>query len=410
MLAMTAYLELVKRDPGHEQAMFELTQYALRTPGLDDLPAEQYARYHALAIELLDAATAQHHPDWSSAHARPRPPAGELHRRTHPGLARRPRRRGRRSGHRLGRRRDRRFRRAHYDGDGRRCTRDRHRRGRRARRDPRRLRRTHQARHRRLDRRLRRRLARHLDGAARALPAGASACRSTRPQIHSEHWQDVGRRLRHHLGHRGPLRAHRVPAHRRAQRPHHLALRPPPPVDPRRHPPVRRRPGRPRSADRTGRVRRLLVARHHRLLRAHLLADRDHLRPGAGAAARVRLQLDLGAPGDRHHPRHRAGHHRDHRPGVRLPRARAAAARARAAVPAAGTGCACSRSRSVRRFTLKAIVQGMWISPRKHPDFGWTLLSRILVNVGNALGTGAAVLLPRVRPAHVGRRRRTPRC
>ena len=29
--------------------MFELTQYALRTPSLVDLPAEQYARYHALA-------------------------------------------------------------------------------------------------------------------------------------------------------------------------------------------------------------------------------------------------------------------------------------------------------------------------------------------------------------------------
>lgn len=64
VLALTAYLELVKRDPGREQAMFELTQYALRTPALDDLPAEQYARYHALAIELLDTATAQHHPDW----------------------------------------------------------------------------------------------------------------------------------------------------------------------------------------------------------------------------------------------------------------------------------------------------------------------------------------------------------
>lgn len=38
-------------------------------------------------------------------------------------------------------------------------------------------------------------------------------------------------------------------------------------------------------------------------------------------------------------------------------------------------------------FTVKAIVQGFWISPVKHPDFGWTLLSRILVNVGNALGT-----------------------
>lgn len=63
-LAFTGYLEFVRRDPGHEQAMFELTQYALRTPGLDDLPAEQYARYHALAIELMDAATARLRPDW----------------------------------------------------------------------------------------------------------------------------------------------------------------------------------------------------------------------------------------------------------------------------------------------------------------------------------------------------------
>lgn len=31
---------------------------------------------------------------------------------------------------------------------------------------------------------------------------------------------------------------------------------------------------------------------------------------------------------------------------------------------------------------------GFWISPRKHPDFGWVLLGRVLVNVGNALGTG----------------------
>ncbi len=39
-------------------------------------------------------------------------------------------------------------------------------------------------------------------------------------------------------------------------------------------------------------------------------------------------------------------------------------------------------------FTLRAIVEGMWISPRKHPDFAWTLTSRIFVNIGNALGTG----------------------
>jgi len=39
-------------------------------------------------------------------------------------------------------------------------------------------------------------------------------------------------------------------------------------------------------------------------------------------------------------------------------------------------------------FTAQALVRGMWISPRKHPDFAWTLASRILVNTGNALGTG----------------------
>ena len=38
-------------------------------------------------------------------------------------------------------------------------------------------------------------------------------------------------------------------------------------------------------------------------------------------------------------------------------------------------------------LTLRALVQGFWISPRRYPDFGWTLLSRVLVNIGNALGT-----------------------
>ncbi|HEY5230877.1 MAG TPA: MFS transporter [Galbitalea sp.] len=36
---------------------------------------------------------------------------------------------------------------------------------------------------------------------------------------------------------------------------------------------------------------------------------------------------------------------------------------------------------------LLSILQGFWINPIKHPDFGWTLLGRILVNLGNALGT-----------------------
>lgn len=36
---------------------------------------------------------------------------------------------------------------------------------------------------------------------------------------------------------------------------------------------------------------------------------------------------------------------------------------------------------------LSALLRGMWINPVAHPDFGWTLLGRILVNLGNALGT-----------------------
>ena len=39
-------------------------------------------------------------------------------------------------------------------------------------------------------------------------------------------------------------------------------------------------------------------------------------------------------------------------------------------------------------MTFAALIEGFWVSPRLHPDFGWTLAGRILVNVGNALGTG----------------------
>ncbi len=38
-------------------------------------------------------------------------------------------------------------------------------------------------------------------------------------------------------------------------------------------------------------------------------------------------------------------------------------------------------------MTVSALVKGFWVSPIAHPDFGWTLVSRILVNIGNALGT-----------------------
>jgi len=53
--ALRGYLDHVRADPGLEQAMFELTQHALRPPHLADLPAEQYRSYHALAAQLLEA-------------------------------------------------------------------------------------------------------------------------------------------------------------------------------------------------------------------------------------------------------------------------------------------------------------------------------------------------------------------
>jgi MFS family permease len=38
-------------------------------------------------------------------------------------------------------------------------------------------------------------------------------------------------------------------------------------------------------------------------------------------------------------------------------------------------------------FGLGILLAGFWVSPRKHPDFGWVMLGRVLVNIGNALGT-----------------------
>ena len=39
------------------------------------------------------------------------------------------------------------------------------------------------------------------------------------------------------------------------------------------------------------------------------------------------------------------------------------------------------------KISARMLLGGFWINPRRFPDFGWTLLSRILVNLGNALGT-----------------------
>jgi MFS family permease len=39
------------------------------------------------------------------------------------------------------------------------------------------------------------------------------------------------------------------------------------------------------------------------------------------------------------------------------------------------------------QFTMGGLLRGFWINPVAHPDFGWTLLGRVLVNLGNALST-----------------------
>ncbi|MFJ9810509.1 MFS transporter [Streptomyces sp. NPDC101158] len=38
-------------------------------------------------------------------------------------------------------------------------------------------------------------------------------------------------------------------------------------------------------------------------------------------------------------------------------------------------------------FALRSFARSFWVSPRKHPDFGWAWLTRFLINLGNALGT-----------------------
>lgn len=51
--ALGAFLDYVIADPDHEQAMQELLQFALRTPGLEPLAREQYAAYYRVVSELL---------------------------------------------------------------------------------------------------------------------------------------------------------------------------------------------------------------------------------------------------------------------------------------------------------------------------------------------------------------------
>jgi AcrR family transcriptional regulator len=61
---LQAFFEVVISDPGHEQVMFELMQYSLRTPELTDLPGEQYTGYRAAVSGLLETAAADIGVEW----------------------------------------------------------------------------------------------------------------------------------------------------------------------------------------------------------------------------------------------------------------------------------------------------------------------------------------------------------
>jgi AcrR family transcriptional regulator len=52
--ALRAYWQLVEESPGEHQVLYELTQVALRTPGLEGLAQRQYARYQAGCREMIE--------------------------------------------------------------------------------------------------------------------------------------------------------------------------------------------------------------------------------------------------------------------------------------------------------------------------------------------------------------------
>jgi AcrR family transcriptional regulator len=56
---LKAFIDLVASDPLREQAMLELTQYALRNPELGPSARLQYASYYRAAATILEAAAQQ---------------------------------------------------------------------------------------------------------------------------------------------------------------------------------------------------------------------------------------------------------------------------------------------------------------------------------------------------------------
>jgi AcrR family transcriptional regulator len=60
-----AFLGTLTADSSHEQVLFELMLFAMRTPSLAGLPTRQWAKYQASAVELLNAAAVNAGITWS---------------------------------------------------------------------------------------------------------------------------------------------------------------------------------------------------------------------------------------------------------------------------------------------------------------------------------------------------------
>ncbi len=173
---------------------------------------------------------------------------------------------------------------------------------------------------------------------------------------------------------------------RRAVRPHADAVRPAAYLDPRRHARVRGRAGGDRTADDLGRRRHRMARRDARPGRRDRRRDRRHRRRGArtSSAARSRPRSTARRPRD---PRRRRRADRPEQPG-------------RASVTACWPRSLVAHRRPVPAplprpapdvptpvVALRAVLAGLWVSPRANPDFAWAFGGRLLVNLGNALGT-----------------------
>ena len=318
----------------HEQAMLELTQYALRSPERHPLAVAQYAAVHRARRARSLAAAAEHAGVvWTHSGRAGRARAHRLHRRAHPHVARRPRRRRRTGGRTRGRRRP-------FENGRRPDDEPRSRAPPRARTSPAALARAGPPRLRGLDRLVRHGLARHLDGAAHA--RAAAAARADRRASSSPRT--------------GSTASSRSASSRASPR------------SPRSSPtrsPARSPTARPRGSAVAGRGSSIGAARLRPLARDARLPDRDlgdrggvdrgirrllhhdrrahrdDLRPGAGEPARLRLGLDVGAAGGRHH---RRAHPRDRARHRRLARLHPARGGARSCSPCRSSPATTSRS------------------------------------------------------------------